>query len=100
LLASLFIFSAIYLLRSIGDTKYSFPDLSSITDPNHSNPQAEAEVLPPLFEEWNKYERNLPQHDESLPPPEGRSARFLYIADHAHGVFFFDSSKTNSASDV
>ncbi|THV07951.1 hypothetical protein K435DRAFT_772286 [Dendrothele bispora CBS 962.96] len=39
---------------------------------------------PPLYEEWHAYERSLPQHDLSLPPPEGRAAKFVFMANHAH----------------
>ncbi|KAK7439760.1 hypothetical protein VKT23_017335 [Stygiomarasmius scandens] len=41
--------------------------------------------LPPLYEEWHEQERNFPQHDLKLPPPEGRVAKYLYMADHAQG---------------
>ncbi|KAL0567366.1 hypothetical protein V5O48_014625 [Marasmius crinis-equi] len=41
--------------------------------------------LPPLYERFHEYERNLPQHDLSLPAPEGKHARFLNIASHVTG---------------
>ncbi|KAK7443273.1 hypothetical protein VKT23_015870 [Stygiomarasmius scandens] len=40
--------------------------------------------LPPLYEEWHEQERKFPQHDLKLPPPEGRVAKYLFMADHAH----------------
>ncbi|KAL0955215.1 hypothetical protein HGRIS_004118 [Hohenbuehelia grisea] len=40
--------------------------------------------LPPMYERFHEYERNLPQHNESLPAPEGKNARFLWVANHAH----------------
>ncbi|THV05877.1 hypothetical protein K435DRAFT_646473, partial [Dendrothele bispora CBS 962.96] len=41
---------------------------------------------PPLYEEWHKQEQKLPQHDLTLPPPEGRMSKFLFMGGHVHGV--------------
>ncbi|ESK93147.1 ATP:ADP antiporter [Moniliophthora roreri MCA 2997] len=41
--------------------------------------------LPPLYEQYHEYERNLPQHDMELPAPDGKSARFIFSANHAWG---------------
>ncbi|PBK59047.1 hypothetical protein ARMSODRAFT_967214 [Armillaria solidipes] len=40
--------------------------------------------LPPLYEQYHEYERRLPQHDASLPPPEGKHAKYLFFGNHAH----------------
>ncbi|KAJ7789194.1 hypothetical protein B0H14DRAFT_2945210 [Mycena olivaceomarginata] len=41
---------------------------------------------PPLYEEYRERERHLPQHNASLPYPEGSHAKFLW-ADN-HGSYF------------
>ncbi|KAH7908997.1 hypothetical protein BJ138DRAFT_1156325 [Hygrophoropsis aurantiaca] len=41
--------------------------------------------LPPLYEAYNDYERHLPQHNLSLPFPEGRDAKFFWAANHVTG---------------
>ncbi|KAF8554311.1 hypothetical protein OG21DRAFT_1440550 [Imleria badia] len=38
--------------------------------------------LPPLYEAYHDYERHLPQHDLSLPFPEGRDAKFFWAPNH------------------
>ncbi|KAG2144520.1 hypothetical protein DEU56DRAFT_790022 [Suillus clintonianus] len=43
---------------------------------------AEKHSLPPLYEEYHDYERHLPQHNLSLPFPEGRDAKFFWAANH------------------
>ncbi|KAG1738934.1 uncharacterized protein EDB91DRAFT_1288158 [Suillus paluster] len=35
-----------------------------------------------LYEEYHEYERRLPQHNLSLPFPEGRDAKFFWAANH------------------
>ncbi|TDL26368.1 hypothetical protein BD410DRAFT_836268 [Rickenella mellea] len=42
--------------------------------------------FPPLYEDVYEYERNLPQHNESLPFPEGADGRYLYQSSHAWGA--------------
>ncbi|KAG2346858.1 hypothetical protein BDR05DRAFT_877897 [Suillus weaverae] len=42
----------------------------------------EKHSLPPLYEEYHDYERHLPQHNLSLPFPEGRDAKFFWAANH------------------
>ncbi|THU88080.1 hypothetical protein K435DRAFT_680488 [Dendrothele bispora CBS 962.96] len=89
LLGGLFFFSTLYFFLKIEDTTSSYsyevfdPSLTYPRYPNSST-QLELKELPPLYEEWHEYERNLPQHDLTLPPPEGRAARFLFMANHAH----------------
>lgn len=41
--------------------------------------------LPPLYEEWYEYERRLPQHNVSLPFPEGANGLYFYPANHVWG---------------
>ncbi|KIK49046.1 hypothetical protein CY34DRAFT_797425 [Suillus luteus UH-Slu-Lm8-n1] len=43
---------------------------------------AEKHKLPPLYEEYHDFERSLPQHNLSLPFPEGRDAKFFWAANH------------------
>ncbi|KIK92982.1 hypothetical protein PAXRUDRAFT_34289 [Paxillus rubicundulus Ve08.2h10] len=38
--------------------------------------------LPPLYEAYHDFERHLPQHNLSLPFPEGRDAKFFWPANH------------------
>ncbi|OJA20557.1 hypothetical protein AZE42_09786 [Rhizopogon vesiculosus] len=40
--------------------------------------------LPPLYEKYHDYERHLPQHDLSLPFPEGRDAKFFWTPNHVY----------------
>lgn len=42
--------------------------------------------LPPLYEAYHDYERHLPQHNLSLPYPEGRDAKFFWVAGHVKGM--------------
>ncbi|KAI0635224.1 hypothetical protein C8Q77DRAFT_1106760 [Trametes polyzona] len=39
--------------------------------------------LPPLYSRFHEAELALPQHDASLPFPEGREGRYLWVANHA-----------------
>ena len=41
--------------------------------------------LPPLYDQFNEFERRLPQHDLSLPYPEGKHAKFIHFANHQDG---------------
>lgn len=41
--------------------------------------------LPPLYEAYHDYERHLPQHNLSLPFPEGRDAKFFWAPNHVTG---------------
>lgn len=41
--------------------------------------------LPPLYGLYVEHERRLPQHNHTLPYPEGKHAKFLFIANHGHG---------------
>lgn len=44
--------------------------------------------LPPLYEKYVEYEREMPQHDLSLPFPEGKYAKFLWFDNHVACVYF------------
>ncbi|KAI5118056.1 hypothetical protein M0805_005902 [Coniferiporia weirii] len=44
--------------------------------------------LPPLYEDWYELERNLPQHNESLPYPEGAQGRYFFASNHVWGLGF------------
>lgn len=43
------------------------------------------DTRPPLYQRYTEYEKILSQHDESLPFPEGKHAKFVYFANHAWG---------------
>lgn len=58
----------------------------SIPQPPQAPPQAEDKNrLPPLFDDIYEYERLLPQHDETLPYPEGANGEYFYAANHVWG---------------
>lgn len=42
-------------------------------------------TLPPLYEGWYEFERLLPQHNVSLPFPEGGNGLYFYPANHVWG---------------
>lgn len=46
----------------------------------------DAGTLPPLYQEYVAYEDALPQHDDSLPFPEGSNAKFVFFANHPWGT--------------
>lgn len=58
--------------------------------PNPSRPPGEEENdperLPPLYPELKVAELALPQHDEDLPFPEGKNARFVRFGNQMWGV--------------
>lgn len=37
---------------------------------------------PPNYAEWHKIEEALPQHNQSLPFPEGKEGRYVYFSEH------------------
>lgn len=41
---------------------------------------------PPSYSKYHEHERNLPQHNLSLPAPEGRHAKFFWARNHVHGM--------------
>ena len=42
--------------------------------------------LPPHYYEYHDFERQLPQHDHSLPAPEGKHAKFVFMKNHVVGM--------------
>lgn len=54
---------------------------SETTQVSHGSPR-----LPPLYEEFSAYELALPQHNPNLPFPEGRNGKYLWAANHVHGM--------------
>lgn len=57
--------------------------------PGEDSPSSEVDAphhsLPPLYEAYHDYERRLPQHNLSLPFPEGRDAKFFWAPNHVTG---------------
>ena len=47
--------------------------------------------LPPLYRRFHEAELALPQHNPELPAPEGRSGRYLWVANHASSESQFPS---------
>ncbi|TRM65456.1 hypothetical protein BD626DRAFT_488840 [Schizophyllum amplum] len=45
----------------------------------------------PLYPKFHEYERRLPQHNPTLPAPEGEHAKFLFIANHAYRDIRFEN---------
>jgi hypothetical protein len=43
-------------------------------------------VMPPLYERYHHFERNLPQLDLSLPAPDGKHAKYFWARNHVHGT--------------
>lgn len=43
--------------------------------------------LPPLYSRFHAAELDLRQHDSSLPFPEGKHGKFLWVANHASSKF-------------
>ncbi|TCD70094.1 hypothetical protein EIP91_004823, partial [Steccherinum ochraceum] len=66
LLAVLVLFAVGLALRNFASLRLSF-SLESL----HEDP------LPPLYEEYTRAERALPQHNPDLPLPEGRSGKYI-----------------------
>lgn len=61
--------------------------------PGEDSPASEENTtnhsLPPLYEAYHDYERHLPQHNLSLPFPEGRDAKFFWVPNHVTGEHCF-----------
>ncbi|KAM6496678.1 hypothetical protein JOM56_007151 [Amanita muscaria] len=41
---------------------------------------------PPTYHQYLEYEKQLPAHDEELPYPDGKDAKFIYFGNHQWGV--------------
>ncbi|KAG2147827.1 uncharacterized protein EDB93DRAFT_1145545 [Suillus bovinus] len=61
---------------------FLFFSRTKLSLPSWPQDQSEHHSLPPLYEEYHDYERRLPQHNLSLPFPEGRDAKFFWAANH------------------
>lgn len=77
------LFILLILLASVGllwNSGYIIDNISRLQiepiDPLH----------PPLYEEYEALERGLPQHNASLPFPEGSNGRYFFPADHVWGM--------------
>ncbi|THH11621.1 hypothetical protein EW145_g565 [Phellinidium pouzarii] len=77
-LAALVLFSVFCFLWSAGLTS----SLRNTLDYPRNN------GLPPLYKEWYELERKLPQHNDSLPYPEGANGRYFYASNHVWGLGF------------
>lgn len=45
--------------------------------------------IPPIYEKYYEQERRLPQHNASLPYPEGKNGRFLLVSNQVWGESFY-----------
>ena len=52
----------------------------------------EEDVELPTYERFYEMERNYPQHDKSLPYPEGENGRFVWVSNQHWGEQFSVSS--------
>lgn len=50
--------------------------------PADSNPNPDPPRDPPLYDKYHERERNFPQHNQSLPYPDGSHAKFLWADNH------------------
>ena len=51
--------------------------------PSHNNNTLTSSPdYPPDYAEWHKIEEALPQHNQSLPFPEGKDGRYVYFSEH------------------
>ncbi|KAF7760911.1 hypothetical protein Agabi119p4_10320 [Agaricus bisporus var. burnettii] len=65
------------------------PSYPSFPTPQETPPfsfSATDDILPPLYERYTAFQDSFPQHDESLPFPEGSSVKFIYFANQAWGA--------------
>ena len=42
--------------------------------------------IPPVYQKYYDAEKQLPQHDASLPFPEGRNGRYLWVSTQMWGT--------------
>lgn len=47
---------------------------------------SDAARLPPLYKEYSAAEEQLPQHDLTLPFPEGRHAKYIWFSNHVRST--------------
>jgi hypothetical protein len=60
-------------------------------------PKPEGGSKPPRFYEWHDREKRLPQHDVSLPYPQGREGRYIRFTNQVSGTLFFSFSSAAAA---
>lgn len=84
-LLALFSFSSLCLLWTTkrGTISFDYPTFGHTTAADADN----AIQYPPLYEEWHERERHLPQHNLSLPYPEGAYGEYLYASNHVWGTY-------------
>jgi hypothetical protein len=64
-------------------------ELEEAVPPPAPAPAPPDPALPPLYQSFHQAELGFPQHDPSLPFPEGKTGRYIFIANHAvgeHGI--------------
>jgi hypothetical protein len=78
----------IFLLRSFASApKPVWGTFSeSAQDPQDDEDDNEDHIRPPLYPELRVAELALPQHNEDLPFPEGKNARFLRFSNQPPGA--------------
>lgn len=54
-------------------------------------------VKPPTFDRFYELERHYPQHDPSLPPPEGENGRYVWVSNQHWGMFLFLSLRIRTS---
>ncbi|KAF7335804.1 hypothetical protein MVEN_02236400 [Mycena venus] len=59
------------------------PPSAILTEDNVDPGPSAASGDPPRYKKYHEQERNLPQHNMSLPYPDGSHAKFLWV--HSHG---------------
>lgn len=64
----------------------SSPPSSPSPNSTASKEPEQEERLPPMYPELKAAELTLPQHDEDLPFPEGKNARFIRFGNQMWGV--------------
>jgi len=67
------------LLTLVPEEDVDTPGNDTVTQSNDTT------ILPPLFPDLAKAEEKLPQHNETLPYPEGRNAKFLRFGNEMWG---------------
>ncbi len=79
------------LLYTFDQTVYDGMSHQNLTEQyrlftGRTNAPGTSEPLPPLYLDYFEAENLLPQHNENLPFPEGRTARFLRFGNQMWGV--------------
>ncbi|KAG9309925.1 hypothetical protein JVU11DRAFT_9957 [Chiua virens] len=72
----------VFLLLSFSALVWLYRRSPPGIEPFEDEDDAAEHTLPPLYEAYHDYERHLPQHNLSLPFPEGRDAKFFWVPNH------------------